>query len=98
MYEPRAPNVTVDELAVQDPISHRIVMLMLMKGARGMYQADPSDGLERCLEDAIDLLNTGYIKILFNEEEDMITLGMFDPSSGEYLTGAELEEQNDEFI
>jgi hypothetical protein len=54
--------------------------------------------LERCLEDAIDLLNTGYIKILFNEEEDMITLGMFDPSSGEYLTGAELEEQNDEFI
>jgi len=84
MYRPVKPNMTVDELSEYDPISHEILMLILRNAAQNVYKKDPSQGLEKCLEEVIDLLNRGYIKVLTDDENDLVRIGIFNPLTGQY--------------
>ena len=84
MYYPTKPSMTVDELAEQDELSHEILMLILRRAAKNVYDRDPSQGLEKCLEEVIDLLNRGYIKVITDDEAEMVRLGIFNPLTGKY--------------
>lgn len=84
MYRPEPPKMTVDEIAEQDPMSHAIIMVILTEVAKNVYRQDPSQGLEKCLEEVIDLLDRGYIKILFDDESEMTWIGVFNPLTGRY--------------
>ena len=84
MYSPVKPEMTVDELAEHDSLDHEILMVILNEAAKNVYRQDPSQGLERCLEEIIDLLNRGYIKVITDDDLEMIRLGIFNPLTGKY--------------
>ena len=86
MYKPVPPEMSVEEIADYNPIAYQIVMVILTEAAKNVYRYDPSQGLEKCLEELIDMLDRGYIKILFDDESEMTCIGVFNPLTGQYNT------------
>jgi len=102
-YEPELPKMTISEVEDQDTLSYKIVMEVVRHAALHLYNASPAThklGLEKCMEVIIDLINTGYAKVLWTEDpdgdtgQDRLSIGYFNSATGRYQRqgGEECEE------
>lgn len=83
-YSPVIPDITVEQLEQDDPESYELLMELLFQAARNAYMKNQNIGLEACLEDTIALYNKGYIKLLYDEEAEYLSMGVFNPLTGRY--------------
>lgn len=91
-YKPRVPDMTVKEIEECNPMAYKIVMEVVRRSALCMYHSGPAPramGLEMCMEAIIELIDTGYAKILYVRSEDepgedIMYVGFFYESTGEY--------------
>lgn len=91
-HEPRQPAMTMRELKKKDKISFDIVMTVVRNAALQLYHANPATyalGLEKCEEAILQMLDEGTAKIMWDEhdfdpEEDMLWIGYFHSSDGQY--------------
>ena len=93
VYEPTLPLLTIAEIEAQDFLSYQIIIEVVREASFILYNKSPATnnlGLEKCMEAILDLLNTGYAKIICipdpygNEEEDLICVGYFNSATGKY--------------
>jgi hypothetical protein len=91
-YKPILPTMTIKELEEQDPIAYGILMEVVRKSALCLYHSGPAPrnmGLEMCMEALLELIDTGYAKIIYvadeyDPDEDIMYVGFFHESTGEY--------------
>ena len=88
MYTPILPTVTLAELREDSPEQYRLFNAILMNFAKDVYSNEVGCkyGLEGCIETMESLVEKGHIKLIWNEEDDTIALGVFNPSTGNYET------------
>jgi hypothetical protein len=87
MYEPQKPLVSVQELEETDPESYDFLMRVFSMLAVDIYKASPETnelGLEKNIETLIELQDKGLIKLMYDDEQEMIRIGIFNPLTGDY--------------
>lgn len=85
-FQPEKPSMQVEDLRETDPISYKILIHVLTQAATECY-ANPAvrpNGLEGTLETLIGLVDKGIVKISYDEEDDVVSLTVFNPLTGKY--------------
>jgi hypothetical protein len=83
-YYPTLPPMTFEELQESDPDAHEVLNHILFEAAKNVYACSPEIGLEAIFEDTISLYNKGFINLLYDDEEEEVKLGVFNPATGRY--------------
>lgn len=85
-HSPVKPEMTVEQLQEDDFEAYEVLMEFLFQAARNAHLEKPDIGLEAVLEDTISLYNKGYIKLLYDEEAEYLSMGVFNPLTGKYYS------------
>lgn len=99
VHEPQLPKVTMKELEENSYDEYRVVMEVVRHSAFFLYHSSTATrrlGLEACMEALVSLLDQGFAKIIYREEDELLYLGFFNTSTGEYQKPAYIKEFEEE--
>lgn len=93
---PKKPKLKLSELKNDNPDLYKLLQVCLMFFAKDLDNLT-HEGIERSLEVLESMLDSGWMKLIFNKEKDIIKLGFWDPKKRIYVIDENIIE-NDNLI
>ena len=82
-------NFSIEDLSVEE----RRVVLAIIRSLipKYHYLQELNYGFEKTEEEIIYLLEQGLLAIIYNEDNESFTFGVYDEDTGDYITAGDLE-------